>query len=42
MGQKNVSARGNKEEEVAMLITHGCPLPDEEFRIGVQFLLVLL
>ena len=42
MGQKNGCARGNKEEEVAMLITLGCPLPDEALRIEVQFWLVLL
>ena len=42
IGQKNGSARGNKEEEVAMLITHGWPLPDEALHFGVQFWLVML
>ena len=42
IGQKNGSARGNKEEEVAMLITHGWPFPDEALRFEVQFWLVLL
>jgi len=42
MGQKNGSARCNKGEDEAMLITLERPLPDEAFRLRVQFLLVLL
>jgi len=42
MGQKNGSARGNKEEEGSIAITPKRALPDEALRTRLQFWRVLL